>query len=111
VAHVSAPNIELAEKYVKILDFVRLPPLVALLSCLRAYVPHSQVKDHMAFVLPLLLYILFRSQFSHRTKMKLFASFDAKVEKHNAVLDEREKALDGVRARLVQESGNVLGRG
>jgi hypothetical protein len=43
--------------------------------------------------------------------MKLFGSFDAKVEKHNAVLDEREKALDGVRARLVQESGNVLGRG
>jgi hypothetical protein len=43
--------------------------------------------------------------------MKLFASFDAEVEKHNAVLEEREKTLDGVKARLVQESGNVLGKG
>lgn len=43
--------------------------------------------------------------------MKLFASFDAKVDAHNTVLDEREKALDGVKERLVHESGNVLGRG
>lgn len=42
--------------------------------------------------------------------MKLFAGFDAKVEKHNAVLEEREKAFDNVKARLVQESRNVLGR-
>lgn len=43
--------------------------------------------------------------------MKLFASFNEKVEKHNAVLDQREKTLDDMKARLVQESGNVLGRG
>jgi len=43
--------------------------------------------------------------------MKLFANFDAKVDGHNAVLGEREKILDGVKARLVQESGNVLGGG
>lgn len=41
--------------------------------------------------------------------MKLFASFDAKVDVHNGVLDEREKVLDGVKKRLVQESGSVLG--
>jgi hypothetical protein len=43
--------------------------------------------------------------------MKLFAKFDTEVENHNAVLDSREKALDGVQARLVKESSNVFGRG
>jgi len=43
--------------------------------------------------------------------MKLFTSLDAKVDMHNTVLDEREKVLEGVKARLVNESGNVLGRG
>lgn len=43
--------------------------------------------------------------------MRLFANFDAKVEKHNGVLDAREKALEGVHARLVKESSNVFGRG
>lgn len=43
--------------------------------------------------------------------MKLFANFDAKVENHNVVLDTRQKALDGVQARLVKESSNVFGRG
>jgi hypothetical protein len=43
--------------------------------------------------------------------MKLFASFDKKVDMHNNVLEEREKVLVGVRERLVLESGNVLGRG
>lgn len=42
-------------------------------------------------------------------KMKLFASFDAKVDGHNAVLDGREKTLEAVKGRLVQESANVLG--
>jgi hypothetical protein len=45
------------------------------------------------------------------TKMKLFASFDEKVDVHNNILEEREKVLVGVRERLVLESGNVLGRG
>jgi len=43
--------------------------------------------------------------------MKLFASFDKKVDMHNNVLEEREKVLVGVREKLVVESGNVLGRG
>ncbi|KAG6839487.1 hypothetical protein C0991_002184 [Blastosporella zonata] len=43
------------------------------------------------------------------SKMKLFASLDAKVDGHNQVLSEREKALEGVKARLVQESAHVLG--
>ncbi|KAF8071554.1 hypothetical protein FPV67DRAFT_881494 [Lyophyllum atratum] len=42
-------------------------------------------------------------------KMKLFASFDAKVDGHNTVLNGREKTLEAVKGRLVQESGNVLG--
>ncbi|KAG6918421.1 hypothetical protein DXG01_014600 [Tephrocybe rancida] len=37
------------------------------------------------------------------SKMKLFASFDAKIDGHNNVLSEREKALEAVKARLVQE--------
>ncbi|KAF5379835.1 hypothetical protein D9615_005764 [Tricholomella constricta] len=44
-------------------------------------------------------------------KMKLFASFDAKVDGHNAVLEGREKTLEAVKGRLVQESANVLGNG
>jgi hypothetical protein len=103
--------VELAAKYAKILDFVRLSPFVAAHRTYACMCSTPQVKDHMTFVLPFLTCILSRPQFAHSTKMKLFASFDAKVEKHNTVLDEREKALDGVRARLVQESGNVLGRG
>lgn len=43
--------------------------------------------------------------------MKLFASFDSKVDAHNSVLNDREKLLDGVKERLVNESGNVLGPG
>ncbi|KAG6861622.1 hypothetical protein C0995_014061 [Termitomyces sp. Mi166 len=43
------------------------------------------------------------------SKMKLFASFDAKVDGHKNVLAEREKALEGVKTRLVQESAHVLG--
>jgi molybdopterin converting factor small subunit len=43
--------------------------------------------------------------------MKLFASLETQVEKHNSVLDGREKTLDSVRAQLVKESRNVLGSG
>jgi len=45
------------------------------------------------------------------TKMKLFKNLDAKVDMHNTVLDERQKMLEGAKARLVHESGNVLGKG
>lgn len=43
--------------------------------------------------------------------MKLFASFDATVDAHSAVLEEREKVLDTAKGRLVHESANVLGNG
>ncbi|KAJ7274822.1 hypothetical protein C8J57DRAFT_1714574 [Mycena rebaudengoi] len=45
------------------------------------------------------------------TKAKLFARFDDVAEKQQAILDERETVLDGVRGRLVKEGGNVLGHG
>ncbi|KAG6817232.1 hypothetical protein H0H87_011289 [Tephrocybe sp. NHM501043] len=45
------------------------------------------------------------------SKMKLFASFDDKVDRHNNVLSEREKALEAVKGRLVKESAHVLGHG
>ena len=63
----------------------------------------------LRFNIIFLTFILFSA--THSAKMKLFANFDAKVDGHNAVLGEREKILDGVKARLVQESGNVLGGG
>ncbi|GLB44797.1 hypothetical protein LshimejAT787_1801340 [Lyophyllum shimeji] len=44
-------------------------------------------------------------------KMKLFASFEADVDGHNAVLSARARNLEAVKDRLVQESANVLGSG
>ncbi|KAF8902157.1 hypothetical protein CPB85DRAFT_1322046 [Mucidula mucida] len=43
------------------------------------------------------------------TKLKLFATFDKHVDAHNVVLDDRAKVLNGVKQRLVKESGNILG--
>ncbi|KIK63587.1 hypothetical protein GYMLUDRAFT_259312 [Collybiopsis luxurians FD-317 M1] len=43
------------------------------------------------------------------TKLKLFASFDEKVEAHNIVLGERAKVLDGAKAKLVSQGGNLIG--
>ncbi|KAJ4488496.1 hypothetical protein J3R30DRAFT_945840 [Lentinula aciculospora] len=42
------------------------------------------------------------------TKLKLFTSFDQQLEAHNAVLDERAKVLDGVKSKLVAQSGSIL---
>lgn len=41
--------------------------------------------------------------------MLLFASFDTKVQSHNAILEDREKVLSSAKARLVKESETVLG--
>lgn len=43
--------------------------------------------------------------------MKLFATIDSKIDAQKAVLKEREGVLGKARKRLMDESGNVLGRG
>ncbi|KAJ3773756.1 hypothetical protein FB446DRAFT_771560 [Lentinula raphanica] len=43
------------------------------------------------------------------TKLKLFTSFDQQLETHNSVLQERAKVLDGVKKKLVAQSGSILG--
>ncbi|ESK95932.1 hypothetical protein Moror_961 [Moniliophthora roreri MCA 2997] len=45
------------------------------------------------------------------TKLKLFASFDAQVTNHKAVLEDRARLLDGVKQRLVSNSQTILGPG
>ncbi|KAJ3843364.1 hypothetical protein F5878DRAFT_528063 [Lentinula raphanica] len=45
----------------------------------------------------------------YRTKLKLFTSFDQQLETHNSVLQERAKVLDGVKKKLVAQSGSILG--
>ncbi|KAF5391857.1 hypothetical protein D9757_001815 [Collybiopsis confluens] len=49
------------------------------------------VKDHMS------------------AKLKLFTSFDEKVEAHNTVLRERAKVLDSAKSKLVAQGGNLIG--
>lgn len=44
----------------------------------------------------------------HRTKLKLFTSFDKQLETHDSVLDNRAKVLEGVKSKLVAQSGNIL---
>lgn len=44
----------------------------------------------------------------YRTKLKLFTSFDEKVDAHNSVLLDRAKILEGVKAKLVAQSGSIL---
>lgn len=43
------------------------------------------------------------------SKLKLYANLSANVDKHNLVLEERDRVLISARKRLIQESGNVLG--
>ncbi|KAH0585616.1 hypothetical protein H2248_008844 [Termitomyces sp. 'cryptogamus'] len=43
------------------------------------------------------------------SKMRLFASFDVKIDGHQNILADREKALEGVKTRLVQQSAHALG--
>ena len=45
------------------------------------------------------------------SKLKLYANLSANVDKHNLVLEERDRVLISARKRLIQESGNVLGWG
>ncbi|KAJ3799388.1 hypothetical protein GGU11DRAFT_743401 [Lentinula aff. detonsa] len=42
------------------------------------------------------------------TKLKLFTSFDQQLEAHNSVLNDRAKVLDGVKSKLVVQSGSIL---
>ncbi|KAF9068665.1 hypothetical protein BDP27DRAFT_1326726 [Rhodocollybia butyracea] len=44
----------------------------------------------------------------YRTKLKLFTSFDEKVDAHNSVLLDRAKVLESVKAKLVAQSGSIL---
>jgi len=46
---------------------------------------------------------------SPSAKLKLYANLSANVDKHNSVLEERDRILISARKRLIQESGNVLG--
>ncbi|KAK1235952.1 hypothetical protein PQX77_000803 [Marasmius sp. AFHP31] len=45
------------------------------------------------------------------SKLKLFASFDNKVDNHKTVLEERAKVLKGARQKLVSNSQTLLGGG
>ncbi|KAJ3923323.1 hypothetical protein F5877DRAFT_31709 [Lentinula edodes] len=44
----------------------------------------------------------------YRTKLKLFTSFDKQLEAHDSVLDNRAKVLEGVKSKLVAQSGSIL---
>lgn len=96
-------------KYVKILDFVRGDLFRSVLCS------HSslQVKNHMTYVSLDYSTSLLQSMLipiaTHRTKLKLFTTFDQQVEVHNSVLGERAKVLEGVKTNVVAQSGNILG--
>ncbi|KAJ4467418.1 hypothetical protein C8J55DRAFT_565279 [Lentinula edodes] len=42
------------------------------------------------------------------TKLKLFTSFDKQLEAHDSILDNRAKVLEGVKSKLVAQSGSIL---